>query len=107
MGIYIQAPSLNAKGGWLVTHEGARYASIDSVPGAGEVLICEVLNPAGFSACAILFDNDERRDFTDPNDVRPKRFFIMDRGRAFEIAGQPDPVGPDGKTDWARWAREL
>lgn len=103
MGIYIQSPSQFAKTALVVAYIGGRVlwgGPESEALGDGEVYLCEVMNPR-FSALAIIFDEKEMRDFVVP-DGRAKTWSIVNRKRAFGLAGSGDPVGPDGVTDWSR-----
>lgn len=44
------------------------------------LLVCLVQNHA-FSAAAIAYDRKERDYFLDPNDLRPKSFFLVERAK--------------------------
>ena len=45
------------------------------MPGGDYALICVVRNPL-FEGAAIVEDQRDLRDFTDPYDIRPKRWFL-------------------------------
>jgi hypothetical protein len=100
MGVYINAPEMPKVGkvGWLEDHARARKVDAYGYEvKSGEVLICVVLNlhrTGGFDAAGIMFDNDELRDWLEPEyrDDRPKTWLVMDRAEAFTLAGVPDPA---------------
>ena len=46
--------------------------------------VCLVFNPA-FSAAGICFSQDEYQAFTDPNDKRPKLWFLVHKNKLLEF----------------------
>lgn len=99
MGVYINSidsPRIG-KTQWLIERGDAREVNIlgyEVQP--TDVLVCCVLNlhrSGSFDAAAIMFDEKELHDWLEPEyaDPRPKRWLVMDRSRAFALAGVPDP----------------
>lgn len=52
----------------------------------GKALICEVDNRI-FKANGLIYSEREFDDFCHPEDVRPKRWFLMDKQKAHELSG--------------------
>lgn len=89
MGIYIETGTNKEKAKWLVerglvTEFTTTPASMDDVP-PGRVLICVVENPF-FDAAAVVYDQREFEDFSDPSDPRRKTWLAMDKRFAAKLA---------------------
>lgn len=83
MGYYIKPPA-GTKEEWL-RENGTLLSSADlTAPefpvGSSVRLICLVQNPA-FSAAGIIYDEREFQDFSDPTNLRPKVWFLVDRDK--------------------------
>ena len=48
--------------------------------------IC-VVNNGPFEVAALCYSNEEFKCFSNPHDLRPKKWYLMDRAKAFELAG--------------------
>lgn len=59
--------------------------SFDEVP-EDKALICEVDNMI-FKANGLIYSEREFKDFSLEDDSRPKRWFLMDKTKAHELAG--------------------
>lgn len=75
MGQYIN-PSDMTKEAWLEKH-GTEVEPVWPLENDSKMLVCLVLNPVGFTAAALCFDQGEWDEFTRPDDLRPKRWFIV------------------------------
>ena len=80
MGYYINPPVRLGKAGWLIEHEKATLSTADKAN------IC-VVNNVFFDAAAYIYNDSERRDFTLPDDLRPKIWLVMDETRAKILSG--------------------
>lgn len=60
---------------------GAKYMGV--IPVSYEPNMICVVNNGPFAAAAYLYSEQEYKVFTDPNDTRPKAFFIWDRVEEF------------------------
>lgn len=88
MGYYIQGPT-TGKAPFLVSEYDAKIIpqpkSFSEIPG-DKALIVVVKNPL-FEAAGYCFDEKEFEDFSYPDDIRPKKWLIMDKKRAQELSG--------------------
>lgn len=89
MGYYIQGPLKN-KGEFLVEQYKARecsqFKALVHIKDPNEIGICVVDN-GPFEAAALCYSENEFMSFSDPNDLRPKKWYLMDRAKACELAG--------------------
>ena len=89
MGYYIQTKGPLLKAMQLCTDHDAenigRPSSFAEVPD-GKALICVVQN-GPFDAAALVHDEREFVEFSDPTDPRPKDWLIMDKELAHKLAG--------------------
>lgn len=89
MGYYIETDASTGKAQWLVFNENAEFVqqpdSFDGVP-EDKALIC-VVNNFIFEAAAYCFSPEEFEVFTLPDDVRPKKWLLMDKVRAESMSG--------------------
>lgn len=94
MGIYINPPG-ESKEQWLereaIEAPAPTPESFERQRALGWIYVGLVRNPM-FSAAGVVFDERERRDFTDPTDLRPHRWFLV----PIDKVKQPDIVTPDG-----------
>lgn len=91
MGYYIQTPQNLDKAEQIVHLFGGviipQPKSLDEVP-ADKALIAVVSNGA-FDAAGLVYDQLEFREFTSPRDPRPKKYVLVDKALAHEMAGYP------------------
>ena len=89
MGYYIQTPQDLGKAEYLIGKYGAihlhpyealKYMDLDFA------LIC-VVNNGLFEAAAFIYNHHEYEAFNDPRDGRPKKWLVMDLGKAKELSG--------------------
>lgn len=89
MGYYVEGPSIG-KGLFMVSKYKAQQinkpASFESIP-AGKGLVIVVENGYYFEAAAYAYDAAEFQAFTDPNDWRPKSYYLMDLPTLNSITG--------------------
>jgi hypothetical protein len=89
MGYYIQGPLKN-KGEFLAEQYDARECSqIEAfvhIEDLNEIGICVVDN-GPFEAAALCYNDKEFMAFSDPHDLRPKKWYLMNRAKACELAG--------------------
>lgn len=85
MGYYINPPDgrTRQKGEWLVDTYGAKEVSVDHAYdivtiGGDKGIVCVVDNGM-FEAAAYCYDRNEYMVFADWRDMRPKRWYCMDR----------------------------
>jgi hypothetical protein len=90
MGFYIETGTNLGKAEILQTHLGAQIihqpASFSEVP-EDKALICVVNNHGMFEAAGYCFDEREFDCFTDPTDIRPKTWLLMDKAKAEKESG--------------------
>lgn len=88
MGYYIETKEPRGKAQQLIVAYGATEIPepkhFSEVP-AGKALVCVVANGL-FDAAGYCYDASEFRDFTDPDDVRPKRWLLMDEPLVQELS---------------------
>lgn len=89
MGRYIQTNSNHGKADTILASypsakEISRDEAIKSNPDVDGIVV--VVNNGLFEAAAFAHNERELRDFTDPDDWRPKRFIKMDRNELEKIA---------------------
>ena len=87
MGVYINPPN-QTKEEWLRDNSYGEPnftppASYDSFLAVGFYWVCLVRNPQ-FSAAAIAVDNREFQQFTDPNDFRPKLWYLVEKEKLMD-----------------------
>ena len=89
MGYYIEGPLKN-KGKFLEEQYNARECSqIEAfvhIEDLAEIGICVVDN-GPFEAAALCYSDNEFMVFSNPHDLRPKKWYLMDRTKACELAG--------------------
>ena len=89
MGYYIPGPAVG-KGECLVWYHGARARTEEEARAAllsdDVAPICVVMN-GPFEAAALAYSEEEFDCFADPNDRRPKQWYVMDRAKAYELSG--------------------
>lgn len=89
MGYYIQGPQ-KGKGAYLERVYGAGWCSEETARSALThptiVPVCVVDN-GPFEAAALAYSEEEFECFANPEDRRRKRWFLMDRAKAYELAG--------------------
>lgn len=93
MGFYIQTPGQNIdKADRLVQEYGAKIipcpTSYDQIleDNYNKAYICVVSN-GSFEAAAYCYDEEEFIEFTNPRDIRPKIWVVMDKKLAEELSG--------------------
>jgi hypothetical protein len=90
MGYYIETGTLLGKSAYLVREHAARVVSRDEASAAiddsAKAIIC-VVNNGPFEAAAFCYSAGEFRDFSLPEDGRPKVWLLMDRAKAEELSG--------------------
>ncbi len=89
MGLYIN-PSGQNKEEWL--HENATqisrpYPSDSGYIGTAKALVCLVHNP-GFTAAGVMVDQRDFDDFTDEDDPRFKRWYLVDKSKLPEVCNE-------------------
>lgn len=88
MGCYIQVPEPKAVA--LIKHGAEPYSgSWKDIP-KGKITVCVVDN-GSFEAAGVCYDEQEFREFTDPDDPRPRILVILDLAKALEL--EPDLQG--------------
>jgi hypothetical protein len=89
MGYYIEGPAKN-KGVFLEKAYGAEECSqveaFVHIEDTNKIGIC-VVNNGPFEAAALCYSDDEFMRFSNPKDLRPKKWYLMDRAKACELAG--------------------
>ena len=89
MGYYIQGPSKN-KGAFLEEEYNARECSqIEAfvhIEDLDEIGVCVVDN-GSFEAAALCYNKKEFIVLSNPRDLRPKKWYLMNRDKACELAG--------------------
>lgn len=89
MGYYIQTPANTDKAGQLVKvgaeiQAGGPPAWPD-IP-EDKALVCVVHNGM-FDAAALVYSEDELRDFNLPQDTRTRTWLLMEKAQAHQLAG--------------------
>lgn len=98
MGYYIQTPGHHhGKAARIARdHQGTLLQSppkyFVDIP-EDKALVCVVDN-GPFEAAALAYDQGEFECFTDPNDSRPQSYVLLDKQKAYELAGYK-PERPD------------
>lgn len=91
MGFYIETNTIKNKANEILKQHpsskevdliGARTALVN-----GEGVICVVENLAGFDAAGFCYDLNEFKVFSNPDDMRLKRWIVMDRKLAEKLSG--------------------
>lgn len=89
MGYYIQGPE-RGKGKYLEEEHQAMPCNVHeaylAVGHVSLVPVCVVSN-GGFEAAAVIHSDAEYEWFTDGRDARSKRWYIMNRVKAYELSG--------------------
>jgi hypothetical protein len=89
MGYYIQGPTKN-KGEFLEKEYGAEECSqIEAfvhIEDINKIGIC-VVNNGPFEAAALCYSKEEFMCFANPHDMRPKKWYLMDRIIACQLTG--------------------
>lgn len=89
MGYYIPGPTVG-KGAYLIEEHDAlpcsQAAARMAVGHPTMVPVCVVGN-GGFEAAAVVYSDAEYAWFTDGRDARSKRWYVMDRTKAYELSG--------------------
>ena len=89
MGYYIPGPTVG-KGAYLEKEYDARPCSpslaLVALDHPALVPVCVVSN-VDFEAAAVVYNDVEFAWFTDPEDARPKQWYVMDRTKAYELSG--------------------
>ena len=86
MGCYVNPVNVN-KEAWLeknATWKGTTPPDWSAVP-QGELPVCLVDNGA-FSAAGVAYSSDELRVFSDPRDVRHKRWYIVPTSKLHQVS---------------------
>jgi hypothetical protein len=91
MGYYIHAPMPLGKAHYIIENFGAtttkRPKRFSDIP-KGKALICVVTNlSAGFEAAAFAINETQFKDFTLPEDKRPKQWLLMSWDEACKATG--------------------
>jgi hypothetical protein len=95
MGFYIQAPLNLGKAEWISSEYGEAQLipqpeKFSDIP-EEKFLIC-VVNNGPFEAAAVIYSEQEFREFTaDSTDNRPKKFLLLSREMTFKLV--PDLKG--------------
>ncbi len=90
MGFYIEVPQPKGKAQQLADLHGAIRLltppeAFEDVP-EGQALIC-VINNGPFEAAALCHNAEEYGDFSDPNDLRPRQWMLLEKAMAHKLAG--------------------
>ena len=90
MGYYIQTPGQNTgKAQYIIDNFGGvaipQPLSFSEVP-ENKGLVSVVGNP-WFEAAAYCYDPGEFEAFTQPDDLRPKTWLLLDKSKAEELSG--------------------
>jgi hypothetical protein len=89
MGKYIQVPENQGKAVQIVELYGGEIvdkpAQFADIP-AGKALVVVVSN-GSFDAAGWAFDEIEFEEFTDPSDLRPHQYVMMDEAKVRELTG--------------------
>lgn len=89
MGFYIETPLPIGKADYLIDALGAeKTGKPDTLAGVpdGKGLVAVVSNGI-FEAAAYVFDDRELEAFSDPSDLRPKTWLVMDKDAAERASG--------------------
>lgn len=88
VGYYLETGNPFGKADYLIDEDGAEVVNqpllFSDIP-EEMALICVSKNRA-FESAAFIFDESEFRDFTLPNDHRPKTWLLMDLAKAKELS---------------------
>lgn len=94
MGFYIETPENHNKAFQLVDLYGASItvcpASIADIP-EGKTLICVVKNSA-FDAAGIIYNEKELHVCSNPTDLRPKFWLLMDTEKVIKLCPRVENV---------------
>lgn len=82
MGIHIN-PRDMTKEEWLARH-GTEVEPVWSLADPAKALVCLVDNGL-FTAAGVILDDDEWVAITDPDDPRPRRWFLVEREELKEV----------------------
>lgn len=90
MGYYIQTDGIYDKAAWIARHYNGEILATPpncykDIP-AGKAIIA-VVNNGPFEAAGFCFNESEFNTFTDPRDLRPIKYVLMDRGTAERLSG--------------------
>lgn len=95
MGWYINVPQNRNKAQQLIDLHSARRCTFEeartALGNANIAPICVVEN-GYFDAAALIFSESELRSFSDPDDLRPRTWMLMDREKAEVLSGYKQPT---------------
>ena len=91
MGYYLNDPD------WPAVGKAEKILSLDGteeIPAPlpfsaipeGKALVC-VMNNRIFEGAGLIYSERELRDFTEPDDMRPRRWLLVDRETAHRMSG--------------------
>ena len=94
MGYYVETSNFHGKSEEIAKkYDGEivdKPVSFDEVP-SGKALIV-VMNNGAFEAAGYAFNADEFAAFTSPNDLRPKKYALIDRVAANRLTGYKEKM---------------
>lgn len=94
MGFYIQVPNNFNKAQQLKElYDGeiiSKPKSLSEIPQDKALIV--VLRNFGFEAAGLAYSEKEFKEFTSPDDTRPKYFVLLDKKLAYELSGFKNEV---------------
>ena len=96
MGIYINPTNGQSKEEWL-NERGEKFnyttevSVVKPLMEHHKIIVCLVVNGM-FTAAAVAFDNSELRAFANPNDLRPKTWYMVHIDKLLDHSGISERV---------------
>lgn len=90
MGFYLQGPTLGKADYLLAEHTDFREVTCSEAAVAramNDNAVVVIVENGPFDAAAFAFSDDEFEDFTQANDLRPKRFLLGPKDLVEELSG--------------------
>lgn len=90
MGFYLPGPN-HGKAQYLIKEHGAvdftlcRPQKFEEIPDDQALVV--VVDNGPFEAAGLVYNSREFEEFTRPGDRRPRQFLLMEREKAYQLAG--------------------